>query len=339
MRNETSRNFGTRLSRLVALSLLAVAFVGTSTALRAAEIDKSALEKAKKHIEAGAELYGKKRFEKAVSEFEAALRFVPHHPYALYNIGVCYSRMGKNAEAKAAYQRLLAAHPDHADGLTNLGEIFDSEDDTKTAEEYYRKAIAADPKFGRAHHNLAVLLDRTGKADEALETYKTHLKIEETKPLEQREPYAYYSLGVAYLERGDTKAAKDLLLKAHSIDTDSVYINNALGNVYIIEKNAGLALSHFQAALKADPAYPPVHEGLGDVYRLQGDNAKALGAYKKALELRPDYASVHFKLGDLAAKSSPKEAISHFQNYLKYGKNPAEKERVTKLIEDLKRRL
>jgi tetratricopeptide (TPR) repeat protein len=144
------------------------------------------------------------------------------------------------------------------------------------------------------------------------------------------------------LNRGFVKEAKPLLLEALGLDPDSVYINNALGNVYVIEGNAGLALSHFQAAKKiADKNrmdYPPVYEGLGDVYAMRGEMAKAKDAYQTVLRLRFDYASVHYKLGEIAAKEKDtKRAIEHFQNYIKYGKDPRLIERAAQMIDNLKR--
>jgi tetratricopeptide (TPR) repeat protein len=320
------------------------------------EAELKRLNESQEQVRKGADFYKARRFDRALLEFQGALKTAPNNTDALYNIGVCNTRLAEKAtaenkkaeaarylkDAQAAYEQLIALAPKHADALTNLGELFDRENDTKRAEECYRRALAADPKFGRALHNLGILLENAGKIEEAILLYRRHVELEDAKPASAREPYAYYSLGVALLKRGFVKDAKPLFLKARDLDPDSIYINNALGNVYIIEGNAGLALSHFQDAKKiADRNridYPPVYEGFGDVYQMRGETAKAKEAYQTALRLRPDFASVYFKLGEIAVKEKDnKRAIEYFQKYVKYGKDPQLIERVNQMIADLKR--
>jgi len=324
---------------LGALAVLASGGVGVFAAEPSAAALKDAHERNKK----GAEFFEKRLYERAIAEFNAALRAVPNHPYSMFNIGVCYTRLSREAEeknrqeqakayfqqAKAAYERLLEMHPKIADAWTNLGELYDSKNDVKKAEECYRKAIEVAPNFGAARHNLGVLLENTGRLEQAVEQYRKHVEIEDAKPKNKdgsepdRDPYAYYSLGVVFLGKGMLKEAKALFIKANVLDPDSIYINNGLGNVYVLEGNAGMALSHFKAAQsKGGDNYAPIHEGLGDVHRLQGNLTEAKNAYARALKLRPDFAAVHFKLGEIAVKDKEdKKAIEFFQNYLKYGKD------------------
>ncbi|GEM_PF-833062 len=345
-------------SAAVALSLVCGAFVATAqdsqpTGLTDAEVKR--LNESQQQVKKGAEFYKARRYERALLEFQGALKTAPNNTDALYNIGVCNTRLSEKAmaenkkadaarflkDAKSAYEQLIAMTPKHADGLTNLGELFDGEGDAKRAEEWYRQALAANPKFGRALHNLGILLETAGKIEEAIGLYRRHVELENAKPLSAREPYAYYSLGVALLNRGFVKDAKPLFIRARELDPDSIFINNALGNVYVIEGNAGLALSHFQDAKKiADREridYPPVYEGLGDVYNMRGETARAKDAYQTVLRLRTDYAPAHYKLGEIAVKEKDnKRAIEYFQNYIKYGKDPRLIDRANKTIAELK---
>jgi tetratricopeptide (TPR) repeat protein len=335
-----------------------VAFCAAQDTQRAELTDAEVkrLNESQEQVKKGAEFYKARRYDRALLEFLGALKTAPNNTDALYNIGVTNTRLAEKAaaenkksdaarfqkDAKGAYEQLLAIAPKHADALTNLGELHDGEGDTKRAEELYRRALEANPNFGRALHNLGILVENSGRIEEAIKLYQRHVELEDAKPVSAREPYAYYSLGVAFLNRGLVKDAKPLFLKARDLDPDSIYINNALGNVYVIEGNAGLALSHFQDAKKiADRNrmdYPPVYEGFGDVYNMRGETAKAKEAFQTALRLRPDYASVHYKLGEIAVKEKDnKRAIECFQNYIKYGKDPRMIERVQKMIDDLKR--
>lgn len=67
-------------------------------------------EVARRHFKRGAELYEGGDYPAAVREFEAARRVKPS-PAFEYNIGRCYDRMERYAEAVAAYERFVAAGP------------------------------------------------------------------------------------------------------------------------------------------------------------------------------------------------------------------------------------
>ena len=111
--------------------------------------------------------------------------------------------------------------------------------------------------------------------------------------------------------------------RAIEIEPQSVLFNNAMGDVYLAEKDANVALVYYRKALEKDPQYALAHSGMGDAHRLLGDAAAAEASYRKALALRPDYHLVYFKLGELYEKTQPAEAIKHFEKYLASGKNLA----------------
>jgi Tfp pilus assembly protein PilF len=109
-----------------------------------------------------------------------------------------------------------------------------------------------------------------------------------------------------------------------------------MGEAYLGEGSAGLALTHYQKAVEKDPKYAPAYSGLGDAYRQLRDADKAAGAYRRALELRPDYHLIHFKLGLLFESSDPAAAIKHFENYAASAKNAEFRQDAIARLEKLK---
>jgi tetratricopeptide (TPR) repeat protein len=69
---------------------------------------------ARRHFDAGLELYGLERYIDAIREFELA-RAVRAIPAFDYNIGRCEERLERWSDAIAAYERFLAASPPFAE--------------------------------------------------------------------------------------------------------------------------------------------------------------------------------------------------------------------------------
>jgi predicted TPR repeat methyltransferase len=59
----------------------------------------------------------------AVFRFNMTLRWKPDYPNALYNLGGCYLRMGKIAEARATLLKALRQTPNHSEALFMLSTI------------------------------------------------------------------------------------------------------------------------------------------------------------------------------------------------------------------------
>lgn len=61
--------------------------------------------------------------ERAITYFERALEIFPEYPEALYNLGLCYERMGQTVKARGHYSEALKINPEFdlaAEGLERL---------------------------------------------------------------------------------------------------------------------------------------------------------------------------------------------------------------------------
>lgn len=296
-----------------------VLLVGCVAALAETPAPTKIPEGARKLFERGNEFVKKESWGRAKGEYTKAVQAYPQFKDALYNLGVVCEQLNLRDEAISNYRKYLELSPTSADVWTQLGVLYDVGENKAEAETAYRKALASDPKFGRAHHNLGVLLEEQGKLDEAQQHLLEFVKLEEAAGRKNGD--AYYSLGVLCLRRGQGRTAKLLLEKALDVDPSTVIYNNAMGDVYLMEKQPEVAAVHYKKALEKDPRYALAHSGLGDAYRALGKVKEAAASYRKALELRPDYALVYYKLGLLYEKIQPADAIKDFEKYLQSGKN------------------
>ena len=105
------------------------------------------------------------------------------------------------AEARAAYERVLAIDPQHVDAHVNLGRILHEAGAPLPAEKHYRAALAIEPDHAVAVFNLGVALEDLGRVSEAFTIY------EKAIALDPDNADAHYNLAGIYERRGDKAAA------------------------------------------------------------------------------------------------------------------------------------
>jgi tetratricopeptide (TPR) repeat protein len=103
------------------------------------------------------------------------------------------------AEARAAYEKVIALDPAHVDAHVNLGRLLHEDGAPAAAEKHYRAALAADPSHPVAAFNLGVALDDLGRLSEAAEAYRRAVDLDPDNP------DAHYNLA-GILEREGDKA-------------------------------------------------------------------------------------------------------------------------------------
>ena len=93
--------------------LIVLAISGLALPALAEQVDPDT-EVARRHFQRGSELYEQQRYDDAINEFDQARQLKPL-PAFDYNIARCHDRMGRWAEALAAYRRYLEAAPNEPD--------------------------------------------------------------------------------------------------------------------------------------------------------------------------------------------------------------------------------
>src|SRR5262249_29477411 len=84
-------------------------------------------------------------------------------------------QMGRNAEARAAYQQALLIAPLEPSLEANLGLSYAMTNDLVSAEQHLRKAVSLPGATSRMRQNLALVLGLEGRFDEARALYAAEL--------------------------------------------------------------------------------------------------------------------------------------------------------------------
>lgn len=93
------------------------------------------------------------------------------------SLGQVLEGLGRDDEARAAYEAAIELDPRYAEGFNNLGRILERHDDLHAAEARYRAAIDLDASYAEPHTNLGNVLKGRGELDEAIAAYRRAIAI------------------------------------------------------------------------------------------------------------------------------------------------------------------
>jgi tetratricopeptide (TPR) repeat protein len=181
-------------------------------------------ERARSDRLAGEQDRARKRLEKLVEEH-------PDFYDARNALGSVYLEMKRFRDAEAQYNEARTLRPNSAAPLVSLGSLYVQEAEA---------SLNPDPAAGIVlpGTDLGIILDDAGQV--LLEAI-------------QRKPdasFAYYLLGVAYMQGQNYPKSEEHLRKALAIEPQLRWARLALGNLYIRQKKFQQALSEFEAYLE-----------------------------------------------------------------------------------------
>ncbi len=239
-----------------------------------------------------------------------------------YLRGKARHRQKRYAEALAACEAAERGLPPEgetlrerlAEALDNLAEELMWPDKTKSAVYHpeavriLRKVTAWQPENGGAWYRLGVALDDSGETEEAIAAFQKAIELDE------KSATPWNGLGNVYDDLGRHEEATAAYQRAIELDEKYAAPWNGLGNVYAGLGRHEEALAAFQKAIALDEklAYP--WNGLGNVYYQQGRHEEALAAYQKAIALDEKYAYPLNNLGNVYRDlGRHEEAIAAYQ--------------------------
>jgi tetratricopeptide (TPR) repeat protein len=213
------------------------------------------------------DLISLKKSDQALARIDAAIAAHPDAAPLLELKGAALARMGKVADAQAAFAKAIAADPKNAQALIGLATLEAGASNLPRAVELLDQAAELAPRDGAARYMAAQLLVAQGKTEEA----ETRLRV------------------VTRIAPANAAASNDLawILATKGTDLD-------------------LALSLAERSRRIQPT-ADVTDTLGFVLLKRGDAATAVTVFEAALALRPKDPSIRYHLGLALAQSGNKD--------------------------------
>jgi len=140
------------------------------------------------------------------------------------------------AQAIAAYERVLELDPEHAAAHINLGTLHYNRQDYTLSEKHYRAAIEIDPRYALAYFDLGNVLDETGRVAAAIQAYNTALQLAPTYG------DAHYNLALAYEKVREPRKALKHWRAYVKLDTSGPWAVHARNQIQRILQADGLKL-------------------------------------------------------------------------------------------------
>ena len=108
--------------------------------------------KLKRHFAAGRKFYNKRMYNRALQEFDQAVKIDPSNFRALYWRGRVYLKMGHYDKATADFKMVVELKPDYARPYHNLGWLSYQKGKYEESIQYLNKAIELEPNNGWAYY-------------------------------------------------------------------------------------------------------------------------------------------------------------------------------------------
>jgi len=115
--------------------------------------------------------------EKALQEFELAVKLQPDNFRALANLGVAYAKFGFYNKSIIALEKSIEIRG-YYKTYDKLGLIYDELNMENEAIERFKKAIKLNLRYAKAHNDLATVYGKIGEFDLALEEFNEAVKID-----------------------------------------------------------------------------------------------------------------------------------------------------------------
>jgi tetratricopeptide (TPR) repeat protein len=267
---------------------------------------------------------GKRLFDEAVSASEEmekakaidwavlerrwrAVLAVADLPEAAFNLGVTLERQGRDAEARAEYQRALGWKP-LRQASVNLGVLLERSGDLRGAQAAYDAVARAHPEDALSRERLASLYAQSGQLDEAWHQAREALLRDPTSTGARKT-----MIRVA-LARGDLDLARLVALRLQKSAPDDAEVAWLSGLLLSRQGDDPGAAAQWKKALALQPGHSAARAGLLAVAVKQERWGEVRELAAKVLSDDPSNAKVQLILG-IAERhgGKPEEALAAYR--------------------------
>ena len=139
-------------------------------AINSGELDTTNLAHA--YSDRGASYDGLSQYERAIEDYDEAIRLDPNDPLAYSNRGTTYDALGQYSRAIEDYDEAIRLNPNYAMAYYNRGAAYGDLGQYERAIENYDEAIRLNPYYAKAYNNRVIAyvnLDQYSRAIEDLD--------------------------------------------------------------------------------------------------------------------------------------------------------------------------
>ncbi|MFC1783098.1 tetratricopeptide repeat protein, partial [Planctomycetota bacterium] len=264
------------------------------------------------------------KYEKAIKEYERAIKLNLNYANAYNWIGVTYINTYKNEKVIESYSNALALDPMSVPALNNLAFQYRITGQTKKAIEQHERNIKLNPDKGAVYSVYGTTLSLLGEHEEAIELAEKGLDLDSvTFSHVDRTILIYQRAGDFDEAIAQGKRMIEIYPQAPgAFSRLSSVLSDAGGNDKVIEEFENIIIQY--------PKSPAAFQMLGVAYRNAGEYKKAIKQHQLSIQLDPLYPGAYNSLAlTYKAMGEYDQAVEKFEQAI--AKSPAPLTYITNL--------
>lgn len=210
---------------------------------------------------------------------------------ARFNLGVALEAQGRPDEARAEYERALAAKPGLRQAAVNLAVLLEKGGDSRGAAAAYAAIVRNFPEDALARERLAALYRASGQLDEAWRLAREALLRD------PRSVGAYKVMVRIALQRNDLDLAKLIALRAQKLDPADAELPFLVGQVLARQGDDPGAAAQLKKAIALDERFLPARYALLAAAAKKESWTAVVEQVQAILAVEPGIAAVHLAHG------------------------------------------
>ena len=229
-------------------------------------------------------------YENAIEMYKKGIANNPDCGYATRDLGLIYSKLGRDADALNMFLNTLDIYPRFVDVYNKMAEIYIKHQAYEDATFAYETVIKINNKQAFGFQNLGYIYALTNRYKDAADAYKKALKISSDFA------FAHSGLIVSYELAGKKKEREKAIRKA--IETcDRIY--EFIGDDYLRLGQYEKAIENYEKAILYKPEQFQSYSNWGwSKYQL-GDLEEAIRISGKTAESNPEYYNSRYNIAFL----------------------------------------
>ena len=207
----------------------------------------------------GEAAYHAKKYEEALTIFEAYTQRRPHNGWGHYMLALSAWKHGDLAKSEQAFEKALSVDPRHLKSYVNLSRVLVEQNRHDEAIDRLTRAAEIDPESLEVHRLLGRAYQAHGKTDEAVHAFRRAIE------LNGRDAWSLNYLGRVLLEIERADEALPLLIQAVELRKDVAEFHNNLGVALEHTGHLSAAATAYGSALRIDPDYDLAKQNLARI--------------------------------------------------------------------------
>jgi tetratricopeptide (TPR) repeat protein len=220
-------------------------------------------------------------YDRAILDYDQAVRLNPSHANAFSNRGVAYARKGDYDRAIQNYDEAIRLNPNHADAFSNRGVAYARKGDYDRAIQNYDEAIRLNPNHANAVYDRGNAYRRKGDYDLAIQNY------DEVIRLNPNHANAFSNRGITYGRKGDYDRAIENYDEAIRLNPNHANALYNRGNAFKHKRDYDRAAQDYDHVIRSNPKHADAYSNRGLVRFYQGQFSAAVPDLSLAVGFAP----------------------------------------------------